>query len=324
MMPSSPRTANSTIREEGGRRSPFSTFRRQPTGRKVAPYLFILPSVLIFLLFIVWPAFQGFYQSLFTRGIIVNSTIPQLRAHFVGLSNFVTLFGDLRFLHALGRTFLYTVIAVPATMVVSLAIALLLQPKFPGVGVVRSIVYWPSMISLIIVGISWRWILGYDTGIFNYLLQSLGYSKIPWLINPSMAMVTVIVVSVWATSGFYMVIYLAGLNAIPDVYYEAATIDGASRTQRFRLITLPLLRPTTLLVLVLTSINSFKVFQQVVVLTNGGPARATVFMVQNIYQDAFTRPNMVGYASAESVVFFLIMLVLTLVQMRLNREGDAA
>lgn len=278
--------------------------------------------MLIFLLFIAWPAFQGFYQSLFTRGIIVNPAYPTLQAQFVGLHNFVRLFHDSRFLNALGRTLLYSVIAVPLTMVLALALSLLLQKGFRGVGFVRAIVYWPSMVSLIIIGISWRWILGYDTGVLNYLITLLGSEKIPWLINQNMAVVTVIVVSVWATVGFYMVLYLAGLNSIPNIYYEAATIDGADSRQQFFFITLPVLRPTTLLVLVLASINSFKVFQQVVVLTNGGPGRATTFMVQNIYEEAFTRPNSVGYASAQSVVFFLIMLILTLFQMRYNREVE--
>lgn len=305
------------------RRSARSSFWKLPFGRRVAPYLFIAPSALIFLLFIVWPAAQGLFESLFTRGIIVDPVYPTLRMTFVGLGNYLALLSDSHFLDSLGRTLVYTVVGVPLTMAVSLGLALLVQPRYAGVGVVRAIVYWPSMVSLIIIGIAWKWILAYDSGVLNYLLGLLGEPKIPWLLSPAMAIGTVIAVSVWATCGFFMVIYLAGLNAIPDQYYEAADIDGATRIQRFWCITVPLLRPTTLLVLVLCSINSLKVFQQVVALTAGGPGRATVFMVQNMYEVAFTQPDSIGFASAQSVVLFVTMLLFTLLQLRIAGREDA-
>ena len=293
-----------------------------PLGRRVAPYLFIAPSAVIFLLFIVWPAAQGSFESLFKRGIIVDSAYPSLRMTFVGLANYAVLLADPHFLDSLARTAIYTLVMVPLTMIVSLGLALLVQPRYPGVGLVRAIVYWPSMVSLIIIGVAWKWILAYDSGVLNYFLGLVGVPKIPWLLDPGMAMATVIFVSVWASCGFFMVIFLAGLNAIPEQYYEAADMDGATRLQRFGRITLPLLRPTSLLVAVLCSINALKVFQQVVVLTAGGPGRATVFTVQNMYREAFTQPNSIGYASAQSVVLFLIMLLFTIVQLRLGGRED--
>jgi alpha-1,4-digalacturonate transport system permease protein len=199
-------------------------------------------------------------------------------------------------------------------------LGLLLQKNIAGVGLVRSLIYWPSMISPIIIGIAWKWIFGYDTGIANYLFSLLGLGKIPWLISNEIAFVSVIFVSVWAQVGFYMVIFIGGLNNIPDSYYEAAQMDGANAWKRFKLITLPLLKPTTLLVLVLSTINAFKVYQQVTVLTAGGPGRATVFLVQNIYEEAFKKPNGVGYASAQSFIFFLIMLLLSILQLKLSKE----
>ena len=286
----------------------------------VIPYLYILPVFVIFSLFIIWPAMEGFVQSLYRRGIIVRADIPILRAQFVGLGNYIQLFQDPRFYNALWNTLSYTIFAVPLTIVVSLGIALSLQNKFSGIGVARAFIYWPSMISPIIIGIAWRWILGYETGILNYLVRLLGGAAIPWLIDGTHAFASILLVSVWAQTGFFMVIFIGGLNAIPQVYYEAASIDGANSVQRFFRITLPLLKPSTLLVLVLTTINALKVYQQVVVLTQGGPGRATVFLVQNIYEEAFTKPFGVGYASAQSFVFFLMILLLSLFQFRLMRE----
>lgn len=261
-----------------------------------------------------------FLQSLFTRGIIVRQDIPALRSRFVGLFNYQKLVSDPRFLTAFGKTILFTLITVPSIMVVSLSLALLLQEKIHGVGIARAMVYWPSMISPIIIGIAWRWILGYDTGILNYFLTLFHIDKQPWLIDNARAFISVIVVSIWAQTGFFMVIFIGGLNTIPDSYYEAARIDGANKWQQFSGITLPLLRPTTLLVLVLSTINAFKVYQLVTVLTSGGPGRATAFLVQNIYEEAFSKPLSVGYAAAQSVVFFFVMLLLSIAQFKLSKE----
>lgn len=296
---------------------------RTRRGRKkipLTPYLFIAPAVIIFALFIVWPALQGFGQSAFTRGILARKDIPALIPKFVGIANYLRLFTDQRFLDAFWKTLLFCVIFVPLTMAGALGLALLLQRRFAGVGIARAFVYWPSMMSPIIVGIAWKWILGYETGILNYILKLVGLVPVPWLVQAGPAFSSVILVSVWAQVGFFMVVFIAGLNAIPDSYYEAASLDGADRRQQFIRITLPLLKPTTLLVLVLITINAFKVYQQVTVLTAGGPGRATVFLVQNIYEEAFTRLNGVGYASAQSVVFFLVMLVLSIIQFKLSRE----
>ena len=295
------------------------------TKKKISltPYLFIAPAVIIFALFIVLPAVEGFWQSAFQRGIIARKDIPTLAPRFVGLANYLRLAADPRFLDAFWKTLLFGAIFVPLTIAGALGLAIILQRKFAGVGLARALVYWPSMMSPIIVGIAWKWILGYETGILNYLLKLVGLAPVPWLAESTPAFASVVMVSVWAQVGFFMVIYIAGLNAIPDSLYEAASLDGADRRQQFRLITVPLLKPTTLLVLVLTTINAFKVYQQVTVLTGGGPGRATVFLVQNIYEEAFTRPNGVGYASAQSVIFFLVMLALSVIQFRLGREEKA-
>lgn len=303
---------------------PPALLPRERRRKKVSlnPYLYIAPALVIFALFIIYPAMQGLFQSFFTRGIIARSDIPALTPRFVGFSNYIRLFSDERFLDAFWKTLVFCAAFVPLTIVGALALAMLLQRKFSGVGIARSFVYWPSMMSPIIVGIAWKWIFGYETGVLNYILKAIGLSAVPWLVESGSSFISVILVSVWSQVGFFMVIFIAGLNAIPESYYEAAALDGADRRRQFLHITLPLLKPTTLLVTVLTTINAFKVYQQVTVLTSGGPGRATVFLVQNIYEEAFTRPTGVGYASAQSVVFFLVMLILSILQFRVSKEEN--
>jgi alpha-1,4-digalacturonate transport system permease protein len=212
---------------------------------------------------------------------------------------------------------------VPLTTAFALYLAVLMQDRFPSIGVARAIIYWPSMVSLIVVGIAWKWLLGYNSGLINYLLGLVKVGPVPWLINGTLAQLAVVLVSVWAQAGFFMIILISGLQTIPNEMYEAARIDGARPWSAFLRITLPMLRPTLLVVVVLASINAFKVYELVVSLTSGGPGGQTVFLVQNIYQVAFRQPQAAGYAAAQSTVLLLVLLVLTAGQLRLG-GGDAA
>ena len=297
--------------------------RGEPTlawRRRLFPYLLLAPTVILLAVFVVWPLAQGLYYSLYRTGIIVDYAIPSLRPQLVGLANYVRLIGDPEFVNSLVRTAIYTAAMVPLTVAFSLYLAVLLQERFPGVGLARAIVYWPSMASLIIVGIAWKWLLGYNSGLVNYLLGLASVTPVPWLINANMAQLAVILVSVWAQAGFFMVVLIAGLQTIPEEYYEAARIDGATPWSSFFHVTLPLLRPTLLIVVVLASISGFTTYPLVVALTSGGPGRATVYLVQNIYETAFTQPQSAGYAAAQSAVLLILLLVLTTVQLRLGEE----
>ncbi len=276
-----------------------------------APLLFLLPNILIFGLFIIVPAIQGLRMSLTEWGVF---TTPR----FIGFANFVELAQDAVFWKTFSNTIVYSLFTVSLIMVYALALALLLYKNtIKGEKIFRSLFYIPSLLSMITVGIAWRFILGDEMGIINYLLRRFGGSGIPWLTDSNLAMISIIGVSIWAQAGYYMVILIAGLQAIPIELYEAATIDGASRTKTFTAITIPLLRSTLLVVMVLSTIASFKAYELISVMTKGGPGYATKLIVQQVYQVAFLEDRM-GYASAMSIVLMLIISIFTLVQFKFS------
>ncbi|WP_299432243.1 carbohydrate ABC transporter permease [uncultured Meiothermus sp.] len=208
---------------------------------------------------------------------------------------------------------------VSLVVMFSLMLALALRASSMGSALARIGFYLPVILSPVVVGVAWRWMFSSDLGVINGVLVSMGHSPIPWLTDINWARAVVVLASVWAMTGFYMVIFIGGLNTIPSELYQAAEVDGANSTQQFWKITLPLLAPTTLLVTILATINSFKAFEIILVLTNGGPGDATRLLVQNIYQTAFDASNPT-YASAQSVVLFSVLMLLTFWQLRITRE----
>ncbi|MFW5873736.1 MAG: carbohydrate ABC transporter permease [Bacillota bacterium] len=289
---------------------------KRTTKQKLTPYMFVLPNLLVFGIFIIYPAFYGLYIS-FTEWDIISSP------NFVGISNFINIFNNPNFLDTLQRTFIYVGISVPLMFVLALVLAIGLDKKIRGRGAFRAIFYMPAMLSFIIIGVSWKWILGDNFGIVNYILEYFGLQTVSWLTTPTLAFIIVILVTVWARAGYFMVIFLAGLQSISNIYYEAAEIDGASKWQQFIHITLPMLKPTSLVVLVLSTISVFKMFDLIIALTQGGPGRATTFLVQDIYLMAFDRGNL-GLASAMSVVLFVILSILTIIQFKVSARGGNA
>lgn len=283
--------------------------------QKIFPYLLLLPTMLIFGIFLFYPALNGFWVS-FTKWDGVN---PQ---EFIGLANYVKLLGDKVFLASFFRTLLYTLVTVPVIFAAALALAVLLTRKIKGSNFFRAVFYWPTMISTIVVGLSWRFLLGEDSGVINYLLNAMGGSSVKWLTDSRIALAVVIFVTAWSMAGYYMVMFIAGIKAISATYYEAADIDGATFWQQFRYITFPLLRPTSLLVLVLSTVNVVKSYPLIYSLTKGGPAGATKFMVQLIQETGFEKGKM-GYASAMTMVLFLILALLTIIQFRINKGGKS-
>ena len=273
----------------------------------IAPLLFLLPNMLIFLLFIIVPAFQGLWMSTMKWGVFTEPA-------FIGLGNFQALLKDSVFWITFSNTLVYSVSVVTLLVVVSLILALLLKRnKLVGERVFRAAFYIPSLLSMIAVGIAWRFILGDEMGILNYVLRNMGGPGVHWLTDGRLAMMSVILVSVWAGSGYYMVIFISGLQAIPVELYEAATIDGSSHWKTFWLITIPLLKSTLLVVIVLSTIASFKAYELIFAMTKGGPGYATKFIVQQVYQVAFMEDRM-GYASAMSIVLMLVIGVFTALQ----------
>lgn len=282
--------------------------------RQAAPYLFIAPAFALMTLFMFYPLGYAFRLSLYEWDILGTP-------RFIGFRNFATIPQDFAFLTSVKVTTLFAIMTVPLLVAGSLAIAILLNRKFRFRNGVRSIIFYPTITSLTAIGMIWKYMLNDEYGIVNYLLGQFGIPAQGWLTNPILALVSVTAVNIWVHLGYNMVLFLAGLQAISPEYYEAATIDGANKWGQFRWVTLPLLKPVTLFVVVLTTINAFKVFDLIYIMTQGGPGFSTTVIVMYIYRQAFEMFSM-GEASAAAVILFAIIFALTLVQFRLFGERD--
>ncbi|MBL8160391.1 MAG: sugar ABC transporter permease [Anaerolineae bacterium] len=297
-------------------------------GVRGMAYVFVLPNLLIFGVFILLPMLLNFYYA-FTGS---TNLYPADRP-FVGLENLSRLFSCGNFLdpntcevdvfwRAVSNTGGYVIFQVTTMILMSLISALALNRKLAGQGFFRSVFFYPVLLSPVVVALIWKWILQQD-GLLNALVVSLGQERVGFLLSPQWAQFWVVVISVWAQMGFYTLILLAGLQAIPSELYEAASIDGASQTQSFWRITLPLLMPTMFVVIVLSLIRAVQVFDQVFALTGGGPGTATTYMVQYIYDVGLaSQTNQYGIASAASLVMAFFLLLLTAVQLRLGRNSE--
>jgi len=293
-------------------------------------YFFVLPNLLIFGIFVLFPMLLNIYYS--TTG---GTELFPAERPFIGAENYETIFDCENFLQpnscqedlfwrAVFNTIVFVVFQVGGMVFFALVTALVLNRKIFARGFFRSVFFYPVLLSPVVVALIWKWILQRD-GVLNAILTSLGGDRMPFLLNSNWAMFWVIFVSIWATMGFYTLILLAGLQSIPSDLYEASAIDGASNWADFRFITLPLLMPTMFVVLVLSLIRAVQVFDQVFVLTGGGPGTATQFMVQYIYDTGFANQIQVfGLASAASVVLGVTLLILTLLQLRLGRTSSLA
>lgn len=275
--------------------------------------LFIAPGLSGLLLFTIGPIVASLVLTLFEWDLL---TSPE----FVGLDNFRRLRHDPDFWDALRHTLTFIVGYVPLVMVLALLLALVLNAKLRGIGVLRTAFFIPVVSSWVAVALLWSWLFNPKYGLVNYLLGQVGIDGPGWLFDRSWAMPAIILTSVWKDLGFVMVLFLAGLQAIPGDYYEAASLDGAGSFERLRSITLPLLAPTTFFVTVISIINSFQVFDQVWVMTGGGPAGATSVLVERVVKHAFSYGEM-GYAATISWVLFVLVFVVTLVQLRLQRRS---
>jgi len=276
-----------------------------------AAWLFLLPSAVLFLVFTALPVVSAFLIS-FTRWDLFNTPV------FAWLDNYLTLFNDPIFRQVLGNTAFYVACAVPLQMLLGLLCALGLNRGLVGQSFFRIVYFLPVVTSTVAVGLVWAWLFNSNFGLINMGLSLLGATELPkWLVSSRWAMPAVITVSVWQGLGYAMVLFLAGLQNIRQDIYEAAALDGATGWQRFWRITLPLLSPMTFFVLIISIIGSFQIFELVYVMTKAGPANATNTLVYFIYQNGFMFYRM-GYASAAAMVLFLIVLVATLVQYRMQ------
>ncbi len=274
---------------------------------------FILPNFIGFFIFILIPVAFSFVLSFMQWDGFTAM-------NFVGLENFVKLFHDRTFLISLINTVYYAVFSIVLTMIASLALAVLLNKKIKGVKFFRSSIFFPYVASIVAVGVVWNMLLQKDFGPVNEFLRFIGIANPPgWTASVNWAMPSIILVSIWKGMGYYMIIYLAALQDIPTPLYEAATIDGANKWQQFRYITFPMLTPATFFTVMMLTINSFKTFDLVYIMTEGGPGQATTMLVNYIYNQSFVSWNY-GAASSASMILFLIVGTITLIQFRIEKK----
>ncbi len=287
--------------------------------KHLTPYLFLLPALVALWLTVFWPALQAFYLS-FTKYEYDLTQTPQ----WVGLANFQRLWVDPVFWKTMGNTLVYLIGVVPILVIFPLGLALLVNQKLRGINWFRASFYTPVVISMVVAGIAWKWLYA-ENGLFNQFLARLGLEQgIPWLTSPNWAIFSVMVVTVWKGLGYYMVIYLAGLQSIPDELYEAAALDGSDSYLKHWDITVPLMRPYLILVAVISAISATKVFEEVYIMTQGGPRNSSKTVVYYLYEQAFSDLE-ISYACTIGLVLFLIILGLSVVNLKLSqgRVNDA-
>jgi multiple sugar transport system permease protein len=286
--------------------------QRRPSRGRLAPYLFIAPNLALFSVFVFFPLLYAVYVS--TREWSLIDT-----PRYVGADNYLRLASDPLFWQSLRNTVVYSLATVPTSLAIGLILALALNRDLLARSFLRSLYFLPVVISSVATAVIAAWMFDDNYGVINMLLRKLGMGPVAFLSSPRWALLSLVMATLWVRVGFCMVVYLAALQSISPTYHDAAKVDGASRLQRFRHITWPLLRPATFLLLILNVIYSFQVFDLIFVMTGGGPGFSTTMVVQYIYQAAFVSSEM-GYASAMGLVLFAMILGFTLLQWRVNRR----
>lgn len=314
---SAPVAHKSDPREAGPRRrSSFSMGGGLRRGQWQLTWLALVPAILFYLVFRYYPVVQTLVLSL------TNAQLLRPASDFVGLDNFVTLFADSLFRKIIWNTSYYALATTAVTTVLALILALIMEPIQRLGGALRLIYYLPTITSLIAIATMWSWLYQPRFGLFNQVLGALGIPPINWLTSVEWAMPSIIFMSIWGGVGFSSVIFVAGLRGLPGEYTDAAVVDGASSLQIAWFVKLPLLSRVISFVVITGSIGSFQVFQQVYLLTRGGPLDATRVMALHIFEYAFRRLQ-VGEAAAMSTVLFAIVGILTILQLRLQRNDWA-
>lgn len=289
--------------------------------QKLTPYIFLLPALLILSLTVFWPALQAFYLSFTTYENLGDA--PQ----WIGTKNFLRLWKDPVFWKTLENTILYLVGVVPVLVTFPLILAILANQKLRGITWFRTAYYTPVIISMVVAGIAWKWLYA-ENGLLNQILKNIGIfpEGIPWLTSPNkilgivpISLASVMVVTIWKGLGYYMVIYLAGLQSIPTDIYEAAAIDGSDGVRKHWDVTIPLMQPYLALVAVISAISATKVFEEVYIMTQGGPLNSSKTIVYYLYEQAFSNLE-ISYACTIGLVLFLIILGLSILRLALNQE----
>ncbi len=279
--------------------------------------LFILPSFILYTLFVIYPTLNSFNLS-FTNWDGVSDTI-----HYIGFDNFVEMFHSERVYNALKNTLIISISLVVLENILAIMLAMLVDQVKWFKNLFRSIFYFPVLLSGIVMGFVWAIIFNYNFGVINQLLERIGLEslKVDWLGSPKYALLAIIITTVWKGAGYYMIIYLAGLQGIPPELHEAAAIDGANGWQQFRHVTFPLLAGAMTVSVMLSMISALKIFDQIAVMTDGGPGFATETLTYIVYKVGFGELRQ-GYGTALSLVLFVLILVVSLIQAKLLRQRE--
>lgn len=282
----------------------------------LAAYGFLAPALLLLGLFLVIPALLAIYYA-FTDYYLLT---PDKR-QFVGLANFIEIFKDTIFLQSLKNIVVFVLCVIPVQVGAALGLALLINKQRRGNIFFKVAFFAPVVLSLVVISVLWLYLLNPSEGLINSLLVNIGFDAQPFLSSPKQEMYTIVFVSAWQGAGYQMLIFLAGLQNIPGTVYEAAKIDGVSKWQNFIYITMPLLKPTSILIMITTLIGAFKLIIQPMVMTQGGPMNSTITPVYYIYQTGFS-DRLIGYSSAMTVLFGIVIAIVTLIQSKVTKEED--
>ncbi len=284
-------------------------------NNKLLPYLLVSPYLIHLMVFVAFPVLFSIFLT-FNKWNIISPM------EFIGFGNFLRVFQDVLFFKAIYNTLKFLIVHIPLQIIVALLLAEILNQKIKFRPFFRAAFFLPVVVSGVVVSMLWQQLYGFDTGILNRMLTTLGFGKVGWLVDPNMAMVSIAVMATWKNVGLYVILFLVGLQTVPPQYYEAADLEGANHWQKFWHITLPMINPTIFMVVILSTIGGFSLFIEPYIMTGGGPLNSTLSAVLYIYKQAFTNYHM-GYSATLGFFFAFIILFVVIIQKRFIEKGES-
>ena len=282
--------------------------------QRILPYVLVSPYIFHFFLFVAFPILFSIILT-FNKWNIISPM------EFIGLSNFSRLFQDKFFLKSLLNTLWFLAIHIPAQIIVALALAEVLNQQIKARAFFRAAFFLPVIVSGVVVTMLWQQLYGFDTGLLNRILVSLGLGKVGWLVNPNFAMASLALMATWKNVGLYVILFLVGLQTVPPQYYEAAELEGANHWQKFWHITLPMINPTIIMIIILSTIGGFSLFIEPYIMTGGGPLNSTLSAVLYIYKQAFFYYHM-GYSATLGLFFALLIFMVVIIQKKYIEKNN--
>jgi len=288
--------------------------KNRRTKNKLLPYIFVAPYILHFLMFVAFPVIFSIVLTFHKWNIISPM-------EFIGLNNYIRLFEDAVFFKSIGNTLIFLVIHIPLQIIVALFIAEILNQNIKFRGFYRTAFFLPVVVSGVVVTMLWQQLYGFNSGLLNRILISVGLPKVGWLIDPGMAMPSIAIMATWKNVGLYIILFLVGLQTVPPHYYEAAELEGANHWQKFFKITLPMINPTIFMVVILSTIGGFSLFIEPYIMTGGGPLNSTISAVFYIYKQGFFYYHM-GYATTLGLFFAMLILLVIVIQKKFVEKSE--